>query len=174
MIQPTATPVPNQGAGWGLLLLLSWLYASVVLLGGLTVVGVAFNNFDRRLPLPFQYLVVVVLLGVLTLSGFIVIVTVRAARYDLVALLTLSVYVPLLYVGVRRHHIERRRLAIITSAAMTWSLPFLLGFAVIVFSSFVTGQLSPMVTGVIAVSIVFSSTWFLERYSIVSIGENND
>lgn len=173
MTQPSPTPVPDHGTGWGLLLLFINLYGMVALLGFGTVVAIALNHFDRRIPSPVQYLLAAVLLGALGLSGFIVLVAATAQRYDVVALMFLIVFLPPTLVVIRSRGTVRGRSAIFARAAMAWSLPFLVGFGMIGFVGTRLGGLSPAVTGLVAVIIVVAGTMFVEHLPLVPNFDGN-
>lgn len=171
MMQPSPTPVPDHGTGWGLLFLFVGLYGIVALLGGGTVVAIALDRLERPIPTTLQYLAVAVLFGALGVSGFIVLVAASARRYDVVALLLLVVFLPLALVVLRRRGTARGRVAIFARAAMAWSLPFLVGFGVVAGAGTQGGSIPPEVAGVVAVSIVVAGTMFVERLSFVPDAE---
>lgn len=171
MTQPSPTPVPDHGTGWGLLFLFAYLYGSVAILGVLTSLAIVLRYFNKRVPQPLQYLSVVILLGALGISLFTLLVAGTAQMYNIVGLLVLIVFLPLAYVVVRRHRTDGSRLAIITHAAMVWSIPFLVGFGVIGFVGILATNIPPAVTGLLAVSIVVAGTILLERRAIFSVGE---
>lgn len=166
-MQPTPTPLPGHGTGWGLLFLLVDLYGIVALLGVGTVVAIALNHIDREIPATLQYLVLAVLLGGLGVAGFIVLVAGRAGRYDVVALLVLAVFVPLSLVLVRRRGRRVGHVATVTRAAWAWSLPFLAGFGVIAFGGTVSQDIPPEVTGTVGVGIVVAGTIVLDSSTII-------
>lgn len=170
-MQPSTTPVPDHGTGWGLLLLFVGLYGTVGLLGVGTVVAFVIHRLDRRFPRPLEYLLVAVLLGALGFAGFALLVAARAGRYDVVGLLLLVVFLPLAYVTLRRRGTTRRRVAILSSAAMAWSLPFLIGFGVVAFVGTQGDAISPVVTGAVAVVVVVAGTVGIERLPFVSAAE---
>lgn len=171
MTQPSPTPVPDHGTGWGLLLLFSYLYVVVGILGILTISAIALRYFNRRVPQLLNYFSVVILFGALGISLFTLLVTATAQMYDIVGLLLLIVFLPLAYVVVRRRETDSSRLAIITHAAMVWSLPFLVGFGVIAFLGTLASNIPPTVTGLIAVIIVVAGTIILERQPEFSVVE---
>lgn len=167
MTQPTPTPVPDHGTGWGLLFLFINLYGIVALLGVGTVVAFALNHVDRRIPTTFLYLMGVVLLGAVSLSGFIVLLAGTAGRYDVVVLIVLIVFLPLTRVVLRLRGKVRRHVAILTCAAMAWSIPFLVGFGVVAFVGTAGGGITPAVAGVLAVIIVVAGTSMLDHLPII-------
>ncbi len=73
------------------------------------------------------------LLIAIGLEGFIILVAGTTRQYDVVALLILPVFLPLVLVIFRRRERVRDRLALLTHAVMVWSFPFLIGFGVIAF-----------------------------------------
>lgn len=166
-MQPTPTPLPDHGTGWGLLFLLVDLYGIVTLLGVGTVVVIALDHLGREIPTSLQYLVLAVLLGALGVAGFIVLVAVRASRYDVVALLLLAVFLPLTLVVLRRRERTAGRVATVTRAAFAWSLPFLAGFGVIAFGGTVAQGIPPELTGTVGVSIVIAGTIVLDSSTII-------
>lgn len=163
MTQTTPTPLPDHGTGWGLLFLFLDLYGIVGLLGVGTIVTIALTQFDRRVPKVLQYLLVTVLLLALGLSGFIILVATTAQRYNVVALLLLIVFLPLTLSVLSRCGGNGGRLATLTHAALTWSLPFLVGFGVIAVVGTQSGGTSPEFAGGLAVAIVVAGTVFIER-----------
>lgn len=163
MTQPTPTPVPDHGTGWGLLFLFIYLFGVVALLGVGTVVAIVITQFDRRIPKALHYVVAAVLLLALGLSGFIIVVAGTAQRYDVVALLLLIVVLPLTLIILLRRGRIRSRLALLTHAAMAWSLPFLTGFGVIAFVGTQSGGFSPEIAGVLAVIIVVAGAILIEH-----------
>lgn len=168
MIQPSTTPVPDHGTGWGLLLLFVYLYGAVAILGLATIVATALQYVDRDVPRPLDYLSVALLLGALGISLFTLLVAARAQLYDVLGLLLLVVFLPLGYVVVRRRGTDVSRLAITAHAALVWSLPFLVGFGVIAVGGTVAGGLPPEVTGPLAVIIVVVGTVILDRRPVYS------
>lgn len=168
MIQPSTTPVPDHGTGWGLLFLFSSLYASVAILGVLTLSAIALQYFNRRVPQLLEYFSVVMLLGALGISLFTLLVAVTAQMSNIVGILLLTVFLPLAYVMVRRRGADGSRSAIITSAAMVWSIPFLVGFGVIAFAGTLVDPIPSAVTGLIAVIIVVAGTILVERRLVFS------
>lgn len=171
MTQPSPTPVPDHGTGWGLLLLFAYLYGIVGILGSLTIVTIGLRYINKRVPQPLQYLSVVVLLGALGLSGFVLLVAATAKMYEVVGLLLLIVVTPLAYVMVTQRGTKSSRLTIITHAGMVWSIPFLVGFGVIALGSNLAGNIPPEVTGLVAVIIVVVGTIVLDRRPLFSVGE---
>lgn len=171
MTQPSPTPVPDHGTGWGLLLLFSYLYVSVGILGVLTMSAFALRYFVRRVPQGLTYFSVITLFGTLGVSLFILLVAASAQMYDIVGLLLLVVFVPLVYVVVRRRERDGSRFAIIAQAGMVWSIPFLVGFGVIAFVGILASNIPPTVTGLTAVSIVVGGTVILERRPEFSLVE---
>lgn len=167
MTQPSPTPVPDHGTGWGLLLLFVALYGVVSLLGLGTVVAVALGRFDRRVPRALQYPVVAVLLGALGVSGFIVLVAAAARRYDVVALLLLVVFLPLTLVVLRRRGAADGRLALLAHAALAWSVPFLVGFGVVAVGGSPGGGVPPVVTGAVAVIVVVAGTVGIDHLPVL-------
>lgn len=163
MTQPAPTPVPDHGTGWGLLALLVGLYGVVGLLGLGTMAALALHRFDRRVPKLLQYLAVAVLFGALGLAGFTALAAASARRFDVVALLLLVVFLPLAYVVVRRRGTGHGRVAVLSRAAMAWSLPFLVGFGLIAFVGARGGPVPPVAAGVLAVVVVVAGTTGVER-----------
>lgn len=163
MTQPTPTPIPDHGTGWGLLVLFLNLYGIVALLGVGTIVVLTMNQFDRQIPKILHYLLVAVLLVSLVLSGFITLVAGTAQRYDVVALLLLIVFLPLTLSVLYWRGRVRDWVVILTHAAIAWSLPFLVGFGVIAFIGTRTRGISPEIAAVLAVIIVVTGTLLIER-----------
>lgn len=166
MTQPTPTPLPNHGTGWGLLFLFIYLYGIGALLGIGTMAVIALTQFERRVPKILQYLVVVALLGALGLSGFISLVAGTTGRYDVVALILLTVFLPLTLKVLFRRRRNGGRLAILTHAALAWSLPFLVGFGVIAVVGTSSGGISPEFASILAVIIVVTGTVLIGRLPI--------
>lgn len=165
MTQPSPTPVPDHGTGWGLLFLFVTLYGVVALLGIGTIVALAADRVGRRMPPLLQYLVVTVLLGALGVSGFIVLVAASAGQYDIVALLLLLVVLPLALVVLRRRRTARGRVALLAGAARAWSLPFLAGVGVLAVAGTLGGGVSPEASGAVAVIVVVAGTVGIDRLS---------
>lgn len=163
MIQPSPTPVPDHGTGWGLLLLFSSLYGIVALLWVLTIIAIALRYVTERVPQPLQYLAVVTLLGALGVSLFTLLVAATAQLYDVVGGVVLLVFVPLAYVVDSRRGTDVSRLAVITHAALVWSIPFLVGVGMIAVVATLASTIPPAVTGLAAVAIVLAGTILLDR-----------
>lgn len=167
MTQPTPTSVPDHGTGWGLLLLFAALYGVVALLGVGTVAAAALHYADRPLPAALEYLVTVVFLGALGVAGFALLVAATAGMYDVVALLALVAGLPPALVVGRRRGSGSPLVARLAHAAMTWSLPFLLGFAVVAFAGTAGGGVPPAVTGALAVLVAVGGTVLVDRSSVL-------
>lgn len=169
-IQPTQTPtpVPDHGTGWGLLFLFIYLYGVVSLLGVGTIVAYGLIQLDRQIPGAFQYLVGVVLFAAIGLAGFIVLVGATAGMYDVVAIVLLTVGLPLAFVMIRGRRRARSRLALMTRAGIAWSLPFLAGFGVVAFSGVQGRWISPLVAGVVAVLIVVAGTIIVDHQPVIA------
>lgn len=167
MTQPSPTPLPDHGTGWGLLLLFVNLYGLVALLGFGTVVAIALDRFDRRVPRTLVYLVVGVLLVTVGLAAFVVVVAATSGRYDVVALVLGVVFLPLAVAVLGRRGNGRRRLAVLARAAMVWSLPFLVGFGVVAFVDAQSSGIPRAVTGTVAVIVAVAGTMGVERLSVV-------
>lgn len=115
------------GAGFALLTMLGILVGLAVLLGITTLGVLAFRRRTGRVPAALRYLAVAALAVVLAVSGFGVL-----AFYDEVllgsALLLALVFVPLAAVVVRlRRTTDPRRLDLVATTALAWSLPFVVG-----------------------------------------------
>lgn len=164
MIQPSPTPVPDHGTGWGLLMLFGFLFAIAALLGAVMVLGLATRHFKKRFPKPLEYFSVLLLLGVIAISGFTMLVAARAQRYDVVGLILIIVFIPLAYVIAIRFETDTDGLTIVRKAALTWSLPFLAGFGIIAFTGILFSEIPRVVIAVVAVVLVSTGTVMIERW----------
>lgn len=165
MIQPTPSPVPDHGTGWGLLVLFIDLYGIVALLGIGAILAMVAQRFDRSIPPPADYLVVAVLLGALGVSGFVVLVAIEAGRYDVVALLALAVFFPLSLLVLLRRQTGSGLVTLLCHAALVWSLPFLVGFGVLAVAGSPGERIPPAVTGGLVVTIVVAGSLLVDRLS---------
>lgn len=163
MTQPSPTPVPDHGTGWGLLMLFSLVYGIVVVLGAVTVLALAMRYFNKRFPKALEYLSLGLLVGALAVSVFTALVAARAQRFDVVGLFLVIVFLPLAYVITSRYGTERSRLAVATHAALAWSLPFVAGFGVIAFGGTQVSGVPPVVSGIVGAVIVLAGTIMAER-----------
>jgi len=149
MMQPT----PDHGSGFGILLLFGWLFAVVALLGLLTLAAIASRRWAGRVPSVIRYGAAVVLVAAVAVSGFVLLVSLRAAFLEAAAFLLLVVFLPVALAGflVRRSVPRARAVDLVATTAVSWSVPFLVGVGVF----FTVGtQFTGLVPGGAAVAVV--------------------